>query len=110
LTTLFNFTGLNGELPSAGVTLDGKGNIYGTTYEGGAGAIPPASGYGTIWKYSLQTGELTTLVSFTASGTTGQLPLGVGSHWTLTATYTARRPTVERSATESFGSIQPQAY
>jgi uncharacterized repeat protein (TIGR03803 family) len=75
-TTLVNFTGLNGEIPMAGVTLDGKGNIYGTTYEGGAGAIPPASGNGSVWKYSLQTGELTTLYSFTASGTTGYGPVG----------------------------------
>ena len=78
LTTLFSFTGLNGNAPNGGVTLDGKGNIYGTTYEGGAGDVPPASGYGTIWKYSLQAGELTTLYSFTESGTTGQLPLGGG--------------------------------
>jgi len=72
LTTLFSFTGLNGETPNGVLTLDGKGNIYGTTYIGGAGDIPPASGYGTIWKYSLQTGQLTTLYSFTESGATGQ--------------------------------------
>jgi len=72
LTTLVNFTGLNGETPTGGVTLDGKGNIYGTTNTGGA------SGYGTIWKYSLSTAQLTTLYSFTATGTTGQNPGGGG--------------------------------
>jgi len=78
LTTLVSFTGLNGESPNGVLTLDGKGNIYGTTYIGGAGDVPPASGYGTVWKYSLQTAALTTLYSFTANGTTGQFPVGSG--------------------------------
>ncbi len=65
LTTLFNFNrNPNGSLPAATVTLDGKGNIYGTTYQGGSHSS--ASNYccGTVWKYSLSSGTLTTLVSF----------------------------------------------
>jgi uncharacterized repeat protein (TIGR03803 family) len=35
-TVLHRFTGPDGAGPQAGVTLDSKGNIYGTTYEGGS--------------------------------------------------------------------------
>ena len=49
-TQLYAFTGLDdGSLPVGGVVLDGDGNIYGTTYEGGAhqcGAV----GCGVIWE------------------------------------------------------------
>jgi uncharacterized repeat protein (TIGR03803 family) len=64
LTTLVNFTRTNGSLPAATVTLDGQGNVYGTTYQGGSHSS--ASNYccGTVWKYSLSTGTLTTMVSF----------------------------------------------
>src|ERR1700751_1774842 len=65
LTTLFNFNRYpNGSYPSADVLYDGKGNLYGTTYEGGGHSS--ASNYccGTVWKYSLSSGTLTTLVSF----------------------------------------------
>ena len=79
LTTLVSFTGLNGEGPNGVLTLDSQGNLYGQTYQGGAGYIPPASGYGSIFKYSVPTGQLTTLYSFTQSGATGQLPLSGGA-------------------------------
>jgi uncharacterized repeat protein (TIGR03803 family) len=65
LTTLFSFDrNPHGSLPAATVTLDGKGNIYGTTYQGGSHSS--ASNYccGTVWKYSLSSGSMTTLVSF----------------------------------------------
>jgi len=65
LTTLFSFDrNPHGSLPAATVTLDGKGNIYGTTYQGGSHSS--ASNYccGTVWKYSLSTGTMTTLASF----------------------------------------------
>jgi uncharacterized repeat protein (TIGR03803 family) len=65
MTTLFNFNrNPNGSLPAATVTLDGKGNVYGTTYQGGSHSS--ASNYccGTVWKYSLSSGVLTTLVNF----------------------------------------------
>ena len=48
------FTGANGGGSiAAGVTPDGQGNYYGTTYEGG-------TGFGTLFKYSSTTGQLTT--------------------------------------------------
>jgi uncharacterized repeat protein (TIGR03803 family) len=65
LTTLFNFNRYpNGSYPIGAVTYDGKGNLYGTTYEGGGHSS--ASNYccGTVWKYSLSSGTMTTLVSF----------------------------------------------
>jgi uncharacterized repeat protein (TIGR03803 family) len=65
LTTLFNFNRYpNGSYPLADVLYDGKGNLYGTTYEGGGHSS--ASNYccGTVWKYSLSSSTLTTLVSF----------------------------------------------
>jgi len=43
-TKLYSFTGgSDGSLPQAGVILDSKGNLYGTTVYGG-------SGYGTVFK------------------------------------------------------------
>jgi len=43
-TVLHNFTGgQDGASPKAGVTMDGAGNLYGTTYSG-------ASGYGTVYR------------------------------------------------------------
>jgi uncharacterized repeat protein (TIGR03803 family) len=64
VTTLMEFTGLNGSLPSAPPILDGQGNLYGTTAQGGAFYSPSNSCCGTIWKYSTTTGQFTTLVSF----------------------------------------------
>ena len=34
-TVLYNFTGGNGGIPTSGLTSDGKGNFYGTTFAGG---------------------------------------------------------------------------
>src|SRR5246500_2254191 len=65
LTTLFNFNRYpNGSYPSADVLYDGKGNLYGTTYEGGGHSSASNNCCGTVWKYSLSSGTLTTLVSF----------------------------------------------
>jgi len=44
-TSLYDFTGLNdGAEPICNVTFDAKGNLYGTTYYGGA------DGYGVVWE------------------------------------------------------------
>jgi len=41
LTTLVNFNGTNGWWPVAGLIADASGNLFGTTFYGGAGFIPP---------------------------------------------------------------------
>jgi len=66
-TVLYSFTGgSGGATPYAGLILDAKGNLYGTTYNGGA------SGVGTVFKLS-KTGKETVLYSFTG-GTDGASP------------------------------------
>ena len=46
ITTLASFNGTNGSEPIGGVVLDGQGNLYGTTYSGGA------AGDGTVFELS----------------------------------------------------------
>jgi len=72
LTTLVSFNGTNGADPAAVLTADATGNLYGTTFIGGA------NNHGTIFEVAAGTGALTTLVSF--NGTNGD-----GPHGTLTA-------------------------
>jgi uncharacterized repeat protein (TIGR03803 family) len=50
LTTLVNFNRIDGSLPAATVTLDGQGNVYGTTYQGGAHSSASNACCGTVWK------------------------------------------------------------
>jgi uncharacterized repeat protein (TIGR03803 family) len=79
LTTLFNFNRFpNGSYPFGAVTYDGKGNLYGTTYQGGGHSGPLNACCGTLWKYSLSSGTLTTLVSFDGDTVPadGMLPQG----------------------------------
>jgi uncharacterized repeat protein (TIGR03803 family) len=60
---LHNFTVLDGENPSAGLTMDRAGSLYGTTLYGGA------SGNGTVFKlsHSHSNWVLNTLYSFTGA-------------------------------------------
>ena len=67
-TTLCSFTGTNGTIPYAGVTLDAKGDIFGTTLEGGT------DGEGTVFEILAGTTTVTTLYSFTDTGTDGATP------------------------------------
>jgi uncharacterized repeat protein (TIGR03803 family) len=68
LTVLHRFTGgADGEYPESGLIRDGKGNLYGTTYDGGA------FGFGTVFKLS-KTGKLTVLHSFSETGGDGGCP------------------------------------
>src|SRR4029077_8022073 len=45
-TVLYNFTGPDGDSPRAEVIMDAKGNLYGTTFSGGANSL------GTVFKLS----------------------------------------------------------
>jgi uncharacterized repeat protein (TIGR03803 family) len=59
ITTMVSFNGIHGASPFAGVTLDAKGNIFGTTYEGGI------NDEGTVFEIAKsKTPEVTTLASF----------------------------------------------
>ncbi len=73
LTTLVTFNGNNGAYPVAGVTLDGNGKLYGTTYYGGSSGNN-GNGYGIVYKVNLATKALTTLVTF--NGSKGATPSG----------------------------------
>jgi uncharacterized repeat protein (TIGR03803 family) len=65
-TTLFNFDGMNGMGPSAGLVQGTDGNFYGTTEFGGANNACP-TGCGTVFKIT-PCGALTTLHSFEYGG------------------------------------------
>jgi uncharacterized repeat protein (TIGR03803 family) len=59
LMTLASFNGSNGSLPfNSGVTMDGSGNLYGTTAEGGT------FDNGVLWEYNTSSNTLTDLVNF----------------------------------------------
>jgi uncharacterized repeat protein (TIGR03803 family) len=62
----FNFNGTDGNYPYSGLVLDKKGNLYGTTTNGGTYAL------GTVFKLA-SSGTETILWSF-GSGTDGHLP------------------------------------
>jgi uncharacterized repeat protein (TIGR03803 family) len=58
LTTLASFNGANGNSPADTPLMDSSGNLYGTTYAGGA------NGFGTIFELAHGSGSITTLASF----------------------------------------------
>jgi len=70
ITTLASFNGTNGSTPSAGVTINANGNLFGTTYYGGAGGGPV--GDGAVWELTKGSSAITTLASFI--GTNGANP------------------------------------
>jgi uncharacterized repeat protein (TIGR03803 family) len=63
-----SFTGSDGSQPESNVTLDSAGDIFGTTYLGGA------SGNGTVWELKAGSATPTTLCSFTGAGGDGHYP------------------------------------
>jgi uncharacterized repeat protein (TIGR03803 family) len=70
ISTLVDFEGMNstpnnaaGAAPFAGLVSDGAGNFWGTTAVGGS------AGYGTVYKISIATAAVTTLVNFDNSTT-----------------------------------------
>jgi uncharacterized repeat protein (TIGR03803 family) len=67
LTTLATFNGTNGSDPNAGLIADATGNLYGTTFRGGA------HGMGTVFEVANDANHtLTTLATF--NGANGQSP------------------------------------
>jgi uncharacterized repeat protein (TIGR03803 family) len=74
-TVLHAFSGgADGAFPGGGrLILDAKGNLYGTTLEGGGGAC--SGGCGTIFRLD-PTGKETVLYSFTGTGGDGKYPNG----------------------------------
>ena len=69
LSTLATFTGTaNGANPYAGLVMDSTGDLFGTTYNGGAGSD------GTVFEVAATTHKLTTLATF--NGTNGANPSG----------------------------------
>ena len=66
-SVLYSFRGWHGKEPVAGLIQDKKGNLYGTTRDGGA------YGYGVVFKLD-NTGAETVLYSFTG-GADGKFPL-----------------------------------
>ena len=71
LTTLVNFNGTNGWWPVAGLIADASGNLFGTTFYGGAGFIPPPEDPSTpdlcCWPVDAANGTVFEIVK-TASG------------------------------------------
>ena len=68
ITTLATFNGSNGETPIAGLTMDASGNLFGTTYCGGAYED------GTVFELAKGSNTITTLAAF--NGSNGSLPSG----------------------------------
>jgi uncharacterized repeat protein (TIGR03803 family) len=66
ITALVAFSGTNGSAPEAGLTLDGSGNLYGSTNGGGANAE------GSVFEIGRASASITTLAAFAAL--TGSLP------------------------------------
>lgn len=67
---LYTFTGTDGAYPFAGLTMDSSGNLYGTTYSGGA------CGLGTVFELAKSSGAYTERVlhSFGCTSTDGRDP------------------------------------
>jgi uncharacterized repeat protein (TIGR03803 family) len=66
IATLASFDNTNGANPQAGLVLDSRGNLFGTTYDGGV------SGVGTVFEVAAGSGTITTLASF--DNTNGAYP------------------------------------
>jgi uncharacterized repeat protein (TIGR03803 family) len=67
LTTLTSFNGANGSQPRGDLAIDASGNLYGTTYAGGA------TGVGTVFEIGAGSHSLTTLTTF--NGDNGANPI-----------------------------------
>jgi uncharacterized repeat protein (TIGR03803 family) len=63
ITALASFDGADGSMPFGGVALDGQGNLFGTTEDGGTVANPPV-GFGTIYEIAHGSNAITDLAEF----------------------------------------------
>jgi len=84
--TLNQFALTDGSYPYAGLVQGKDGNLYGTTFGGGA------NGAGTVYKYSPNGGTPTTVYAFGASNTDGSAPyasLALGNDGNLYGTNSA---------------------
>jgi uncharacterized repeat protein (TIGR03803 family) len=61
ITTLASFNGSNGANPYSGLVRDAQGDLYGTTYQGGANNL------GTVFELAAGSSTITTLASFNGS-------------------------------------------
>ena len=68
ITDLASFNGANGAIPFSDVVLDGQGNLYGTTYEGGV------YGDGTVFELAKRSNTITTLASFNGANGANRRP------------------------------------
>lgn len=80
-TVLYSFCSqpgcTDGELPNGGLIMDSNGNLYGTTFTGGAGGAVCHGGYGCGTVFELNAnGVETVLHSFTNNGLDGMQPTG----------------------------------
>ena len=75
-TTLVSFNGSNGANPYAGLIADANGDLFGTTYEGGAnsdGTVFEIKNTGTV-AAPIYASTPTTLVSFNGSNGANPMP------------------------------------
>jgi uncharacterized repeat protein (TIGR03803 family) len=87
VTTVASFNQSNGANPSAGVTFDASGNLWGTTFDGGTDNGEPGND-GTVFEIAKDSSSITTVASFT--GGNGEFPNGVtfdadGNLWGTTS-------------------------
>jgi uncharacterized repeat protein (TIGR03803 family) len=68
IAALASFNNANGAFPKGGVIADAAGNLYGTTFAGGANSV------GSVFVLDSGSGTITTLASFNASN--GEQPVG----------------------------------
>jgi len=89
LTTLFSFNGSNGQSPSAVLTADANGDLFGTTDGGGA------NGYGTVFEIK-NTGTVAA-PNYAISPTSGECPCPLSSTSDPTSRSLCSRPAVLRA-------------
>jgi uncharacterized repeat protein (TIGR03803 family) len=74
-TVLHFFSGKDGAFPLGGLTLDSKGNLYGTTWQGGNYQSCPQTGCGVVFKLTLGgQGQWTETVLHAFDGSDGSQP------------------------------------